>query len=104
MAWLWKQGHPTLLAVVGLGFLGYKTLHKEHEPAGQGRAGVRGVAPALTAPTPEAAPTKSTFLGGLGIKELATRVVKEVREDDCLGWAAQLAYYLLFAVFPFAHR
>src|SRR5262249_42097090 len=29
------------------------------------------------------------------------RVLKEVREDDCLGWAAQLAYYLLFAVFPF---
>ena len=27
--------------------------------------------------------------------------MKEVREDDCLGWAAQLAYYLLFAVFPF---
>jgi uncharacterized BrkB/YihY/UPF0761 family membrane protein len=26
--------------------------------------------------------------------------MKEVREDDCLGWAAQLAYYLLFAVFP----
>ena len=27
--------------------------------------------------------------------------MKEVREDDCLGWAAQLAYYLLFAVIPF---
>jgi membrane protein len=27
--------------------------------------------------------------------------MKEVREDDSLGWAAQLAYYLLFAVFPF---
>src|SRR5262249_56973661 len=57
--------------------------------------------PPLTTPTPEATPTKPGFLGGLGIKELATRVVKEVQEDDCLGGAAQLAYYLLFAVFPF---
>ena len=55
----------------------------------------------LTASTPEATSTKPAFLGGLGITELATRVVKEVREDDCLGGAAQLAYYLLFAVFPF---
>jgi ElaB/YqjD/DUF883 family membrane-anchored ribosome-binding protein len=27
--------------------------------------------------------------------------MQEVQEDDCLGWAAQLAYYLLCAVFPF---
>ena len=86
MAWLWKQGRPTLLAVVGLGFLGYKALHKDHEPMGQGQAGtgVRGAAtarPPLTTPTPEATPTKSAFLGGLGITELATRVVKEVKED-----------------------
>jgi membrane protein len=104
MTRLWKQGRPTLLAVVGLGFLGYKALHREREPVGQAGAGVREVAtmrPPLTTPTPEATPTKPGFLGGLGIKELATRVVKEVREDDCLGWAAQLAYYLLFAVFPF---
>jgi membrane protein len=104
MAWLWKQGRPTLLAVVGLGFLGYRALHKEREPVGQGPAGVQEAAtarPSLTPPTPAATPTQSSFLGGLGIKELASRVVKEVREDDCLGWAAQLAYYLLFAVFPF---
>jgi membrane protein len=104
MAWLWKQGRPSLLAVVGLGFLGYKALHKEREPVRQAGAGVQQVAtvrPPLTTPTPAATPTKPGFLGGLGIKELATRVVKEVREDDCLGWAAQLAYYLLFAVFPF---
>jgi membrane protein len=107
MAWLRKPGRPTLLAVVGLGFLGYKTLLKEREPVGQrpAGAGVQGAAtahPPLTTPTPEAAPTKAGFLGGLGITELATRVVKEVREDDCLGGASQLAYYLLFAVFPFA--
>jgi membrane protein len=106
MAWLWKQGRPTLLAVVGLGFLGYQALHKEHEPMGQRQAGV-GVRreatarPPLTTPTPEATPASSAWLGGLGITELATRVVREVREDDCLGGAAQLAYYLLFAVFPF---
>jgi len=91
---------------VGLGFLGYKTFLKEREPVGQRPAGV-GVQRAatarlpLTTPTPEATPMKPRFLGGLGITELATRVVKEVQEDDCLGGAAQLAYYLLFAVFPF---
>ena len=106
MAWLWKQGRPTLLAVVGLGFLGYNALHKEREPVGQGQAGIgmRGVAtarPPLTTPTPETTSTKPGFLGGLGITDLATRVIKEVQEDNSLGWAAQLAYYLLFAVFPF---
>jgi membrane protein len=106
MAWLWKQGRPTLLAVVGLGFLGYKALHKEHEPMRQGQAdaGMRGAAtahPPLTQPASAATSTQPAFLGGLGIKELAARVIKEVREDDCLGGAAQLAYYLLFAVFPF---
>jgi membrane protein len=106
MAWLWKQGRPTLLAVVGAGVLGYKAFHRGHAPMEQGQAEV-GVWDTATAhpprmtPTPEATPTKSGFLGGLRIKELATRVIKEVREDDCLGWAAQLAYYLLFAVFPF---
>ena len=46
MTWLWKQGRPTLLAVVGLGFLGYKTLLKEREPVGQrpAGAGVQGAA------------------------------------------------------------
>jgi membrane protein len=41
------------------------------------------------------------FLGGLSVKELARRVVHEVQKDDCLGRAAQLAYYFLFALFPF---
>lgn len=44
---------------------------------------------------------KRGFLGGLGITTLARRVVQEIRQDDCLGRAAQLAYYLIFAVFPF---
>jgi membrane protein len=105
MAWLWKQGRPTLLAVVGMGVLGYKALHRGHEPVQQGQAevGVWDVATAhspRTTPRP-ADPPQTGFLGGLSIKELATRVVKEVQEDNCLGSAAQLAYYLLFAVFPF---
>ena len=106
MAWLWKQGRPTLLAIVGAGVLGYKAFHRRHAPVGEEQAAV-GVwerptmPPQQTTPSPAALPAKSGFLGGLSIKELATRVLKEVREDDCLGWAAQLAYYLLFAVFPF---
>ena len=40
-------------------------------------------------------------LGGLGVKELGRRVIHEIQEDDCLGRAAQLAYYFLFALFPF---
>jgi membrane protein len=40
-------------------------------------------------------------LGGLGVTELARRVYHEIMEDDCFGRAAQLAYYFLFALFPF---
>src|SRR5690349_4753268 len=32
--------------------------------------------------------------------ELAKRTVKEVVDDDCLGLAAQLAYYFFLALFP----
>src|SRR4029450_10511733 len=106
MAWFWKQGRPALLAMVGAGVLGYKAFHRGRAPVGQAHAavGVWDAAtahPSRTTPAPAAAPTKTGFLGGLSVKELATRVMQEVREDDCLGWAAQLAYYLLFAVFPF---
>src|SRR5262245_57987011 len=106
MAWLWKQGRPTLLAMVGMGVLGYKALHRGHAPVPQ-RPAEEGVwntvvvHPPRPTPRPADTPPQTGFLGGLSIKELATRVIKEVREDDCLGWAAQLAYYLLFAVFPF---
>jgi membrane protein len=37
----------------------------------------------------------------VGVKELGQRVWREVQDDNCTGQAAQLAYYLLFAVFPF---
>ena len=67
--------------------------------------------PAVAAapPTPEkpmrVAPSDSRAsawkLGGLGVTELGRRVIAEIRDDDCLGRAAQLAYYFLFALFPF---
>src|SRR5262245_11080633 len=106
MAWLWKQGRPTLLAMVGMGVLGYRALHRGHAPVQQGQAEVgvwdaATVHPPQTTPRPADALPQTGFLGGLSVKELATRVIKEIREDDSLGWAAQLAYYLLFAVFPF---
>jgi membrane protein len=40
-------------------------------------------------------------LGGLSVKELGRRAIHEIQEDDCFGRAAQLAYYFLFALFPF---
>jgi len=40
-------------------------------------------------------------LGGLSVKELVQRVVAEIQSDNCLGQAAQLAYYAIFALFPF---
>jgi membrane protein len=69
------------------------------------RPHTRAVAP----PTPEE-PTRTApphsrrspwQLGGLRVTELARRVVAEIQDDDCLGRAAQLAYYFLFALFPF---
>jgi membrane protein len=39
--------------------------------------------------------------GGLSVKELGRRVFHEIQGDDCFGRAAQLAYYFLFALFPF---
>jgi membrane protein len=50
---------------------------------------------------PERRQAKTSFLGGVGVKELGQRVWREVQDDNCTGQAAQLAYYLLFAVFPF---
>jgi hypothetical protein len=49
---------------------------------------------------PDSRPSPWKF-GGLGAKELARRVIAEIQDDDCLSRAAQLAYYFLFALFPF---
>jgi membrane protein len=47
-------------------------------------------------------PRRSVWkLGGLRVTELGRRVIAEMQDDDCLGRAAQLAYYFLFALFPF---
>ena len=43
---------------------------------------------------------KSLNLGGLSWKELAKRVYTETTEDNILGFAAQLSYYFLLALFP----
>jgi membrane protein len=40
-------------------------------------------------------------LGGLSVVELGKRVVHEIQKDNVLGYAAQLAYYFLFSLFPF---
>jgi membrane protein len=40
------------------------------------------------------------ILGGLGWKELGTRVLKQVDKDDVFGRAAQLSFYFLLALFP----
>jgi membrane protein len=41
------------------------------------------------------------FLGGISVTELGKRVWREVQDDNCIGQAAQLAFYLIFAAFPF---
>src|SRR2546423_6067946 len=43
---------------------------------------------------------KSLSFGGLSWKELAKRAYKETLEDNILGYAAQLSYYFLLALFP----
>ncbi|HEX3559843.1 MAG TPA: YihY/virulence factor BrkB family protein [Pyrinomonadaceae bacterium] len=43
---------------------------------------------------------KSLSLGGLSWRELARRVYRETSEDALLGYAAQLSYYFLLALFP----
>jgi membrane protein len=44
---------------------------------------------------------KSGFLGGKSVGALGKSVWREVRDDNCAGQAAQLAFYLIFAAFPF---
>ena len=40
-------------------------------------------------------------LGGLSLKEVGRRVIAEVQKDNCFVYAAALAYYFIFAIFPF---
>jgi len=40
------------------------------------------------------------MFGGLTAKELARRTWRDIQDDDCLGRAAQLAYYFTLALFP----
>jgi len=68
-------------------------------PPGQAAAPPTPGEPTRAAP-PDPRPS-AWALGGLGVTELGRRVIAEIRDDDCLGRAAQLAYYFLFALFPF---
>jgi hypothetical protein len=67
-------------------------------PPGHAAAAPTPGEPPRAAP-PESRPSPWTF-GGLGVTELGRRVIAEIRDDDCLGRAAQLAYYFLFTLFP----
>src|SRR5918993_6018665 len=45
---------------------------------------------------------KDTFsLRGMSATQLFKRVIAEVQQDNCAVYAAALAYYFLFALFPF---
>ena len=54
-----------------------------------------------TPPAPAPSADAAGPFGGVGFVEIAKRTFNEVLNDDCLGRAAQLAYYFLFALFPF---
>lgn len=51
----------------------------------------------FTGPSPTSNPWK---LGGLSLKELGRRLWQQSQEDELLGRAAQLSYYILLALFP----
>jgi membrane protein len=74
-------------------------VYESPQPSTQAIAPPRPVEPPR-ATSLESRPSAWKF-GGLGAKGLARRVIHEILEDDCLGRAAQLAYYFLFALFPF---
>jgi membrane protein len=63
--------------------------------------GAKSMAKPSLAPDGSKPATEIWKLGGLSVKELGRRVIHEIQEDDCFGRAAQLAYYFLFALFPF---
>jgi membrane protein len=67
-------------------------------PAPEGARPMPEEPPRAAPPDPRASPWK---LGGLRATELGRRLIAEIQDDDCLGRAAQLAYYFLFALFPF---
>lgn len=50
---------------------------------------------------PQTQSTTPAFFDGVSFREIAWRTYNAILYDDCLGRAAQLAYYFLFALFPF---
>lgn len=45
--------------------------------------------------------SRGGILKGLSLTELGKRVWHQVQDDNCMGQGAQLAFYLIFAAFPF---
>ena len=105
MAWLWKQDGQPCWRSWGPVSSGIKrsTGDTHRWDRDRQRWGVGRAHGAPAADTTFASTTGKARLSRRPQRQgLTTRVTKEVREDDCLGWAAQLAYYLMFAVFLFA--
>ena len=103
MAWLWKQGRPTLLAIVGAG-PGLQSV-----PPGASAGGTEhqrwgcGTRPPRTRRGQH--PRQLPHRHGLSRRPQRQGAGHPRHEGSpggrLLSWAAQLAYYLLFAVFPF---
>jgi membrane protein len=51
-------------------------------------------------PRAAARTARQSFLGGLTLKELAKRIMREASEDDAFDRAAGLAFYFMLAFFP----
>jgi membrane protein len=51
-------------------------------------------------PRAAARTARQSFLGGLTLKELAKRILREASEDDAFDRAAGLAFYFMLAFFP----
>ena len=104
MAWLWKQGRPTL---VMQGQASWATKRCTGDARRWGRntqpwgCGTPTAHPSRTTSTPAAPPTQTGFLSGLSVKDLATRIMKEVREDDCLAGPRSSLTICCLPSFPF---
>ena len=72
MAWLWKQGRPTLLAVVGAGVLGYKAFHRDERQwdtdMERWECGRSQRTPLRTTRTSAPTPAQRGWLGGPSVK------------------------------------
>ncbi len=75
--------------------------HEHQEKTGSHFQDRPSASPPFSQESNQGRKTRVWELGGLGVIELSKRVFHDVLANDCLGQAAQLAYYFLFALFPF---